>query len=74
MYNYNRSIILFVFSCVLTSCSNDVDEAKYKQCIAEGIVYYKQIGSYPILTTGERSDHKIKRVCKKNVKMFRLFE
>ncbi len=68
---------MMLFTVVLTGCNQNESSGQnqeYSQCLVDGLKYYKQIGSYPRLTTGERAEIKIERVCRKNVKMFRLFE
>lgn len=66
--------------CILSStllisgCGGGADSTEYKQCVAQGLAYYKEIGSYPKLTTGEMAEVKIGRLCRQNVEMFKLFD
>ncbi len=39
-------------------------------CQERGVSYYKEIGSYPRLSTGESADEKIKGMCGRNANAF----
>lgn len=49
---------------------NFVKELEFKNCMNKGVKYYKNLGSYPTLSTGESADLKIKEKCKFNINMF----
>jgi len=37
-----------------------------KSCLANGIAYYKEIGSYPMLSTGEDARKKVEGMCRRS--------
>ena len=74
---------ILVTLCVLglTACSsskndsnkqveNENEEVALNACIEKGVKYYKDLGSYPTLSTGENADLKIREKCDFNINMF----
>lgn len=50
-----------------TSMSRDAEGVpSYSACISKGIAYYKEIGSYPLLSTGEDARKKIEGMCRRS--------
>jgi hypothetical protein len=47
-----------------------VSPYEFEQCRRRGIEYYKDIGSYPILSTGKIADEKIAIACNRSAKIF----
>lgn len=46
------------------------EKEQYSACIEKGVKYYKSLGSYPILSTGEDADSKIRQKCDFNINVF----
>lgn len=46
------------------------EEVALNACIEKGVKYYKDLGSYPILSTGESADLKIREKCDFNINIF----
>jgi hypothetical protein len=57
-----NSIFTF-FILLVASCSKVSDSAEFQDCVKKGETYYKEIGSYPRLSTGESADELIKQKC-----------
>ncbi|MEM9670767.1 MAG: hypothetical protein AAF950_17785 [Pseudomonadota bacterium] len=49
--------------------STSSDQA-FKDCQRRGVAYYKDIGSYPLLSTGKFADEKIGLACSRTTKAF----
>jgi protein involved in sex pheromone biosynthesis len=75
--------LLVASSLVLAGCGNstadnnkdslkelEVATKKMNQCYYKGIQYFKDIGSYPYLTTGEHADSVVERRCFRSVNAF----
>jgi hypothetical protein len=56
-----------VAALALAGCGN---RAELDQCQSEGARYYREIGSYPELSTGERAEDVIREKCAFNPHMF----
>lgn len=70
-----KNILITLCIIGLTACSSskgdsDNQNAEYNACIGKGVKYYKMIGSYPTLSTGENADSKIREKCDFNIKVF----
>ncbi|NOT77615.1 MAG: hypothetical protein HOP07_01280 [Bacteriovoracaceae bacterium] len=62
-----KNIFLGVLSALLfSSCSNkDIDS-----CVQRGITYYKEIGSYPILSDGKNAETVAIEKCSRTTSAF----
>lgn len=56
--------LLFV---ALGSCK---PSEEYEACVERGIRYYKEIGSFPRLSTGEKAEHAAKKRCRRSKHAF----
>lgn len=54
-------VVLYMGTCMIQS-KNEFDITMNK-CKENGLKHYKDIGSYPYLTTGERAEKAIERKC-----------
>ena len=79
--NMIKNILVTLCVLGLTACGSsksDSDKQLEKKneevvlnaCIEKGVKYYQDLGSYPILSTGESADLKIKEKCNFNSNMF----
>lgn len=77
----NKIILITFFILGLTACGSskrefdkqtekENEEVAFNTCIEKGIKYYKDLGSYPTLSTGENADLKITEKCDFNISMF----
>ena len=49
-----------------TDASSSVRDTSYSDCVEKGIMYYKEIGSYPLLSTGEDAKNKVVGMCSRS--------
>ena len=68
--------MLFAFAAVLllSGCSGKDNSAEISACIDRGVAYYKEIGSYPRLSshpnTGRRAEEVAKERCNRTTTAF----
>lgn len=55
-------LILFVFYKIAT-CEKKSDTPEYKNCVIEGIQYFKDIGSFPRLSDGRDAERVAEERC-----------
>ena len=48
----------------------DAAGQSFSQCRSDGAAYYREIGSWPYLSTGESARAKVSRMCSRNVNAF----
>ena len=67
----SKSTLLLVVSISLGLLVCGGNDAEYNSCVEKGIQYYKDIGSYPNLTTENISaEAKVQQSCKNSVVAF----
>lgn len=54
------SVLLFLAVTLLVGCGPDPE---YEACKQRGIQYYKEIGSYPRLSTGQKAEDAVRSRC-----------
>lgn len=55
------AVLLFSF---LMSCKDEEREKAYNDCVLRGVIYFKEIESYPKLTSGPNIGRKAEEVAK----------
>lgn len=68
-----RIIALCLLVSATANCAKNETGEKdgaEKACIERGIAYYKEIGSFPTLSTGEDAAKKVRERCARSVQAF----
>lgn len=65
-----KSLAIVLFSLIAVQQAAATRAPTYSECVEMGIQYYKEIGSYPKLSTGEDALEKVLAICKNSLLAF----